>query len=67
MQFYSCLSLFYLPPYHLIYTHRENTLSKRKLKYENEKKSMNMYISAISTLNQFFVKDSYTQIKFSKN
>ena len=30
-------------------------------------KSKNMYISAISTLNQFFVKDSYTQIKFSKN
>ena len=30
-------------------------------------KSKNMYISAVSTLNQFFVKDSYTQIKFSKN
>ena len=28
---------------------------------------MNMYIWAIDILNQLFIRDSYTQIKFSKN
>ena len=28
---------------------------------------MNMYIWGIGTLNQLFIKGSYTQIKFSKN
>ena len=27
---------------------------------------MNMYIWEVGTLNQLFIKDSYTQVKFSK-
>ena len=45
-------------------THRENTLSD---KTETLTKSMNIYILAISILNQLFIRGSYTQIKFSKN
>ena len=35
-------------------------------KTEAVTKSMNMYIWVIGILNQLFIKDSYTQIKFSK-
>ena len=31
-----------------------------------QNKSMNMYIWAIGILNQLFIRDSYTQIKFPK-
>ena len=42
---------------------RENTPSN---KTEALTKSMNMYIWAIGILNQLFIRDSYTQITFSK-
>ena len=42
---------------------RENTPSN---KTEALTESMNMYIWAIGILNQLFIRDSYTQIKFSK-
>ena len=45
-------------------THRENTPSN---KTEALRKSMNVYIWAIGTLNQLFIRGSCTQIKFSKN
>ena len=44
-------------------THRENTLSN---KTKMITKSMNMYIWTIGTLNQLFIRGSYTQIKFFK-
>ena len=40
-------------------THKENTTSK---KTEALKKSMYMYIQVIGTLNQLFIRGSYTQI-----
>ena len=45
-------------------TPRENTLSN---KTEALTKSMNMYIWAIGILNQLFIRDCYTSVKFSKN
>ena len=45
-------------------THRENTPSS---KTEALMKSMNMYIWTIGILNQLFIRDFYTQIKFPKN
>ena len=44
-------------------THRENI---PLCKTEALSKSINMYILAIGVLNQLFIRDSYTQIKFSK-
>ena len=44
-------------------THRENTLSN---KTETLTKSMNIYIWAIGTLNQIFLRGCHIQIKFSK-
>ena len=44
-------------------THRENTPSD---KTEALTKNMNMYIWIICTLNQLYLRGSYTQIKFSK-
>ena len=44
-------------------THRENTASNRT---EALTKNMNMYIWAIGTLNQLFIRGSHTQIKFLK-
>ena len=45
-------------------THREITPSNRT---EALMKSMSTYIWATSTLNQLFIRGSYTQIKISKN
>ena len=45
-------------------TPRENTPSN---KTEALIKSMNMYICLIVILDQLFIRDSYTSIKFSKN
>ena len=42
------------------------TISKWDIKTEALAKSMNMFIWAIGILNQQFIRDSYTQIKFSK-
>ena len=47
----------------VIDTHRENRPSD---KTEALTKSMNMYTLVICTLNQLFLRGSYTQIKFSK-
>ena len=44
-------------------TRRENIPTN---KFEALTKSMNMYVSAIGALNQLFIRDSYTQVKFSK-
>ena len=44
-------------------THREKESSN---KIQGLTKSINMGIWIISTLNQLFMRDSYTQIKFSK-
>ena len=44
-------------------THRENTPSN---KTETFTKNMNMSIWAVGILNQLFIRDSYTQFKFSK-
>ena len=44
-------------------TNRENAAQN---KIETIKKSMNMDIWVVSTLNQLFIKGSYTEIKFSK-
>ena len=44
-------------------TYRENTPSNEA---EAVAKSMKMYIWAIGILNQLFIRDSYTQMKFSK-
>ena len=48
---------------HFKNTHRVNISSN---KTEVLKKSINMFIWAIGILNQLFIRDSYTQIKFSK-
>ena len=45
------------------HTHRENKPSNKN---EELRKSLNIYIWAIGILNQLFIRDSYTQIKFSK-
>ena len=45
-------------------THRENAPSNTT---ETPTKSVNLYIWAIGTLNQLFIRGSYTQIKFKKN
>ena len=44
-------------------THREDTRSNKSQALMG---GMNMDISEISTLNQLFIRGSYTQIKFSK-
>ena len=44
-------------------THRENTPSN---KTEVLTKSMNMYIWENNLLNELFITDSYSQVKFSK-
>ena len=44
-------------------THCENTPSN---KTEALTKRMNIYVWAIGKLNQLFISDTYTQIKFSK-
>ena len=44
-------------------THRENALMNKTQKLT---KSMTMDIWVISTLNQLFIRGSYTEIKFSK-
>ena len=44
-------------------THRENTLSN---KTETLTKSLNIYIWAIGTLNQIFLRGCHIQIKFFK-
>ena len=57
--FYFILKAFFV----LKDTHREN---KSSIKTEARRKNMNVYIWAIGTLNQLFIRSSCTQIKFSK-